>query len=263
MPPGRVRVKLNVLDPKPEDGVNAPPCTQCGMKGYYHQSKLPLVLPENNLIWPSYRMETTGHLTGGTTALSAEPSDGNGPDVPVIQDGLVQSADQPELVILFKFLNETKTLFPKTLYPIPLLQRRAARLFAENRVLTLGTTKTIIAHLHEALFAYDTISTSASSPVSCAIYVTVLITRLAQLQAIATSRPLLPRLQQLRDSSSKGSMSSRELRELIWVVKGEAEEADDMLNAVYRECKGDLWERYQKVKMDLDMLLKIVDPTKR
>jgi hypothetical protein len=67
----------------------------------------------------------------------------------------------------------------------------------------------------------------------------------------------------LRETSAKGFSESRQTRQWVWGIKGEVEEADDMLKAVYRECKGDLWEKFLKVKADLNMLLKVVDPTKR
>lgn len=217
-------------------------------------------------IWTVSQLEANGQLASGLTARTTNGNDGSGSllsDTPLLRDSMVRKETEPEVYLLFKYLEQIKTRLPKTVHPLPLIQRRAARLYAENRVMSLAICKIIIAHLHEALFAYDSISTAASSPISCAIYVTVLQTRVAQLSILAALRPLLPRLQQLRDTSVKGAMLSRDLRQLVGSTKGEAEEAEDMLNAVYRECKGDLWERYLKVKMDLEILLKIVDPKKR
>ena len=244
---------------KEGETVKPPPCTECGIERFYPQSSLPVVIP-GTIMWPWYQMESTGQL-GVVPVSSSESSSAPESDAPIIADGIVGQHTQAELYLLFKYLEATTSTLPNTVYPLPLLHRRAARLYAENRAINYPITNIILHHLHESLFAYDMMSTAVASPITCALYIQILQTRLAQLTCISKTRHMSPRIQKLRETvRRKALISPHQLQGMLWLIKGEAEEAEEWMQAVYGECKGDLWERYCRVKTPLIMMLKIVDP---
>lgn len=235
-------------------------CTECGNLGYVAPSQIPMIRP-GHPVWPSYIAELYGRLDGSLDdpfdpRSLADPSRSSLLPSPSSVD-----PSRPELLRLSHYLEEAQKVFPRTHFCIPLLSRRAARLYAHDRIMSLGAIRNTVELLKHALCGYESLTSSlVPASASCAIAVSVLQSRVLELQAIAKQRPVYPRIQALRKCAT-GRQTPKQVEDLCVLTRGEVQDTDEMLRMLYRECRGDLWERYQKVKEDLELMLRIVDPT--
>lgn len=110
---------------------------------------------------------------------------------------------------------------------------------------------------------YDLTSDPVVSVLTYENYQTILIYRLHQLQAVASSRSLIPRLRELRGRAGlpQGRMSSMEMGELVRSVKSEMEQADGLIRILHPDCWGGLKERDPEMTGELEMMLRVFNLT--
>lgn len=220
-------------------------CSGCDTTLWRSAEQLPL-LQRNSKIGLHVEAEHAGRLYEEPISPPRES-----PLQPMYQDRIVDHKAQPDLYNLLYYLKRVESIFPDTHWPIPILNRRAARLYLHNRVMSLEVIKVAIGYLSYSLEAYKAVTEPTVTPTACAISIELLTVRLTQLTTLVNERrPSLPRLQRLRlEPSIRPTVT--ELRGVITFVKMELGESERMMEAVYRQCKGDLWERFQRIKADL------------
>lgn len=201
----------------------------------------------------SVKAEQAGDLFG-ESASSGRARD---PRLPNYHSPTVEFTDQPDLHDLLSYLNRVKYVFPETHWPCPILNRRAARLYLDDRGISPTASKVAVDHLQRAVRAYVALSEPVVTPTACAVCIELLDVRVVQLAALVDgSKPILPRLQRLRYEPPIRPPTG-DLRQVVAAVRTELDESGRLLDAVYRHCRGDLWERYQRARTRLVDLLRV------